>query len=138
MLEIDFYIIFFLIVFIIIFLLDYYILLKPKLNINGKKKKNGKDKSSEIMEIKYLSSKFNINYKSLIKTWVFLWIAFINAFIITIVSSVISFLPINTLFDNVDDLEISIKLMIGFVLLFGLIYSLYELFGKYLVKKGLK
>ncbi len=136
----EIYILFFLISFLVIFLLDYNLLLKQKLpeNLIKRSSKKKKVKNTEVMEVDYLSGKFKIKKESLKKKWIFLWIAFLNSLIISIVSSVISFIPVDKIFGFSENLEIGIKLMIGFVLLFGFIYSVYEIFGRYLVKKGIK
>ena len=49
----------------------------------------------------------------------------INSFIITLVTLILELINIPYIF----------KLIIGFVLLFGLIYALYEIYGKHLKKK---
>ncbi len=123
----DLYILFYLIIFLVIFLLDYFLLLKPKYEIYNGIKKAKKKKKIEVMEVEYLVMKFKLNKSKLYSRWVMLWIAFINAVIITIVSVTVSLIPVEMIF----------QFLIGFVVLFGLIYSLYELFGRYLIKKGL-
>jgi len=57
-----------------------------------------------------------------------LGISLINAFIISLVAVVILML----------DIHIILQLAIGFILLMALIYSIYELLGRYLVKVGIK
>ena len=49
----------------------------------------------------------------------------IDAFIMAFTASFITALPVNTVF----------QMLIGFVLLFALIYALYEIYGRHLVKK---
>ena len=80
----------------------------------------------EIGEINYLAYKFKIPKQDLYKVSIILWIAFVNAFIISLVSTVVTSVP----------LAICWQLLIGFALLWGLIYSLYEIFGRVLIKKG--
>ena len=104
---------------LIVYLVDYYILLKPKLNVKKKKKKQ-----KEIMEIDYLTKKFGIPKEFLLNVKVFKNIALMNAFIISFVSTVIMFIPVH----------LSLQFLVGFVLLFSLIYSIYELYGRYLIK----
>ncbi len=116
----EMYIIFYLVVFLIIFMIDYFVVLKPHLK--------GKKKNKKIMEVDYLVLRFKLDRNKLIKRWIFLYFALFNACIISVVSTVVSFVPIDLIW----------QLLIGFALLFGLIYSLYEIFGRYLVKKGLK
>ncbi len=116
--------IFFLVTWVVIFLVDFLALLRPKakkiMNTKGRKKKN------DILEVQYLSGKFKIDKTKLLKTSILVWMAIINSFIISFVATAIHMLPIKLLF----------QLLIGVVLLFALIYSLYELFGRILVKKG--
>ncbi len=124
MLEIDLYILLFLLLFLILFILDYFLILRPKLIkiLKGKVKKKIK-----FMEMDYLSIKFNLNKKKLYKRWIILWIALINSFIISVVSFVVIITPLDYVY----------QFMIGFLLLLGLIYALYDFFGRYLIKKGL-
>lgn len=84
-----------------------------------------KNKLDNIMLISYVIKKFNINknkinYKKELK-----WMALINSFIISSVGTFVSCI----------DTYIILQLGIGFVLLFLLIYSLYEIYGRHLVKK---
>lgn len=108
---------------IIIYLVDFYILLKPKLNPKVKKKK--KKKKTEIMEVDYLVRKFGIPKEYLLNVRIFKKMAIINAFIISLVSTIIMFLPIH----------MSLQFLVGFALLFGLIYSLYEILGRSIIKE---
>ena len=105
------------ITFIVIFIVDYFLILIPKYNImSGKKKKKKGKKETNMMELL-----FKVDLEYLIK-----WFAFLNSFIIALTSTIIMLIPLNMIF----------QLLIGFVLLIGLIYSLYELLGRHLVKKG--
>ncbi len=84
-----------------------------------------KNKLENIMLMSYVIKKFKINknkinYKSELK-----WMALINSFIISSVGTFVSCI----------DTYIFLQLGIGFVLLFLLIYSLYEIYGRHLVKK---
>ena len=82
-----------------------------------------------IFTINYLVYlRFNLDSKKINARRMILAISLINAFIISLVSTVITKLNIAIIW----------QFMIGFVLLFGLIYSLYEIYGKYLIKKGYK
>ncbi len=124
----EWYILFYLAIFILIFLVDYFLILKNKYNtITGKNKIKKEKKNITIMEIEYLTFKFKLIKEKLYVKWVLLYIATINALIISFVSCVISFLPLDMIW----------QMLIGFVLLIGLIYSMYELFGRYLVKRGM-
>ena len=110
-------IIFFLVVFLIVFLVDFYIISKEK----GKKRKIEKLTS----EGDYIIKKFNLDDKQINLRKLNFHIAIINSFIIAFVSTTISIAPFNIL----------LQLSVGFALLFGLIYSLYEIYGRILKKK---
>jgi hypothetical protein len=84
-----------------------------------------KKKIDNIGEMNYLIAKFKldktkINYKKEIK-----YISLINSFIISSVGTFVTTL----------DIAIFLQLLLGFVLLFALIYSLYEIYGRHLEKK---
>ena len=66
-----------------------------------------------------LNHKMNLNY-------VFFMVSLIDAFIISFVFVVITIIP----------WDMGFSMLLGFVLLFGLIYALYEILGRVLVKKG--
>lgn len=112
---------------IIIFLVDYFLINKRKLkliNNKGITKKGKKKKVKTIGEIDYLISKFKLNPQTLNKDKIIFWISIINSFIISIVSSIIMLMPFKIMW----------QMLIAFVLLFGLIYSLYEIYGRHLKK----
>ena len=127
--TIKFYLIFFAVLYVVVFLVDYFLINKRKYNLlYGTKAKKGKkkNKNKTFGEIDYLTTKFKldrnkIDYKSCI-----LWISIINAFIISFVATLISAIPAHIIW----------QLLVGFVLLFALIYALYEIYGRILVKKG--
>lgn len=113
--------------FIIIFLVDYFVILKRKLNqINSKdkNKKLKKKKTKSIEEIDYLVIKFKLNEKKLNKEKMIIWISIINSFIIASVSGILMIVPFKLMW----------QMIIAFFLLFGLIYSLYEIYGRHLKK----
>ena len=83
-------------------------------------------KKKQIGEIKYLVNKFNLDEKKLKKRQMILWICIIDAFIISFVGTFIFMLPIDYVW----------KFLSGFVLLFALIYALFEIYGRHLVKSG--
>ena len=112
--------VFFLLLMLIIFFIDYLFIMKRKLK--GKKKKSKDD----IMEINYLAARFKLDKSKILYKPTAMWCALINGFIISLVSTVIS---------NIK-LHMAWQLLIGFVLLFGLIYSIYEIYGRHLIKKG--
>lgn len=115
--------------FIIIFLVNYFLILKRGLNNISKKKKKKKNKTiKELVGLSYLVPKFKLDVDKMNLNYVFIWVSVINAFIITLVVIILYLIP----------WDMSFKLLLGFVLLFGLIYSLYEILGRHLVKKGWK
>ncbi len=92
------------------------------------KRKIKSNKKYQMAEVKYLIGRFNvdkklIDYKKLIRL-----INASNAFIISFVCTIISVLPLEFLW----------QMLIGFVLLFVLMFLCYELLGIYAVKKGWK
>lgn len=106
---------FFLVLFVIFYIIHY---IFDAIKIKKKKLDN-------IMLMSYVIKKFKINknkinYKKELK-----WMALINSFIISSVGTFVSCI----------DTYIFLQLGIGFVLLFLLIYSLYEIYGRHLVKK---
>lgn len=106
-----FFVVLFLIVFVINYIFDYY--------------KIKKNKTENIMLTSYVIKKFNINknkinYKKELK-----WMSLINSFIISSVGTFVSCI----------DTYIFLQLGIGFVLLFLLIYALYEIYGRHLLNK---
>jgi hypothetical protein len=97
-----------------------------KKRIKGKSKKKSVD---QVMEFIYLIGRFKLDKNKVVYNKMAKWCSIINGFIISAVVTVIS---------NID-LYIVWQLLIGFVLLFALIYSLYEIYGRHLAKKwGLK
>lgn len=104
--------------FIILFIYDYFFNKRRKLK-NRKKKKNN------ITELDYLKAKFHLKLSKLDKNKIIIVIALINSFIISFVSYIIMIL----------ELKIIWLLIIAFALLFSLIYSLYEIYGRYLKRK---
>jgi len=107
----------FLILMVIIFNIDYFLINKRKLH--NKKKKN-----KPISELDYLTSKFKLNSKKLDKSKIIIWISLINSFIISFTSALIMLLPFKLIW----------QMLIAFGLLFALIYSLYEIYGRHLQK----
>ncbi len=105
---------FFIILFVLVFLIEYIY----------DSRKIRKKKMDTIMITSYVINKFKldktkINYKKELK-----WMCLINSFIIAGVSTVVSCI----------DTYIILQLGIGFVLLFLLIYALYEIYGRHLKK----
>lgn len=112
----------FIILMFVIYIIDY-LINKRKLRLI---KENKKKKT--IGEIDYLANKFQLDKKKLNENQVIVWISLINSFIISLVSSIIFLLPF----------KMFINMFIAFILLLGLIYSLYEIYGRYLQKKEIK
>ncbi len=118
---------FFLGVFIIIFIIDYFFINKKKLkriNNAGQTKKGKAKKIKPIGELDYLTTKFKLDPKKLNKNKVIFWISLINSFIISFTSSFIILIKLKLVW----------QLLIAFVMLFALIYALYELYGRHLKK----
>ncbi len=114
-------------VFMVIFLCNYFLVYKRGYKLIVKKKKKKRTKSlEEFIGISYLVLKYNVDLNKCNLNYLFMSLSFINAFIITIVFIIISMLSWN----------LSMSMLLGFVLLFGLIYAIYELLGRYLKKKG--
>lgn len=103
------------IMFLLIFIITYW------MNLNNYKKR----KYTSIGELNYLLKKFNLDRKKLPVRKMLLVFSLIDAFIMAFTASFITALPVNTVF----------QMLIGFVLLFALIYALYEIYGRHLVKK---
>ena len=115
--RILFNVIFFMIVFLLVFLADFYLVSKEK----NKKRKVEKMTSQDL----YIIKKFDIDETLISLRMLNFHISIINAFIIAFVSTIVS----------ITDFHIGVQLAISFVLLFGLIYSLYELYGRHMKKK---
>ena len=118
----------FIVLFIIVFLVDYFLINKRKLALiknKGVTKKGKKKKIKNISEIDYLIAKFKLKEKELDMDTMIMIISLINAFIISIVSSVIMLMPFAIMW----------QMIIAFALLFGLIYCLYEIYGRHLKHK---
>ncbi|MBQ6840719.1 MAG: hypothetical protein IJO63_01200 [Bacilli bacterium] len=95
--------------------------------LSGKKsKKRKKREAREIIEINYLVITHNIKKERLLNSKFILLISLIDAFIICLVFLVVMLIPYALVW----------QLLTGFVLLLGLIYSIYTILGRILVKKG--
>ena len=119
----------FLILFAFIFASHLLFITRPAiLSMTGKNKtKKGKKTKKEktLVEIDYLISKFKLNKNKLDYKELTIMIPLFDSFIITFVAMVIDFIP----------LPFFVKFIIGFVLLLGLIYAIYEIYGRHLKKK---
>ena len=114
--------------FIIVYLVDYFLINKRKLTLiknKGITKKGKKKKIKNISEVDYLTAKFKLKENNLNLDSMIIVISLINAFIISLVSSIVMLLPFAIMW----------QLIIAFALLFGLIYSLYEIYDRHLKHK---
>lgn len=120
-----YYLVVFIIVFIIVFIGDFFIMKRSYYDsISNKGKK--KSKNNDVFELNYIVSKFKLDKKKLNIKRCLIEFSLINSFIISFTAIVL----------NMLDLYFIFKIFIGFILLMGLIYSVYEIYGKLLVKKG--
>lgn len=112
-------------VFIIMFLGIFFIYSRrlPKILKNKSRKNN---KTYEIMEVNYLAVRKKIDCTKILNKKHICIISILDAFIISFVATVI----------NLINLHILWQLSIGFVLLFLLIYAIYDIYGNFLVAKG--
>ncbi len=105
------------IIFIIVLLVYIFIIRKrrlKKLNYNN------------MGEVSLLLIKYKLDVKKINLNQILIVTSFLNAFIIAFVCMIISALPLKLIW----------QMMIGFVLLFGLVYASYEIYGRSLIKKG--
>ena len=122
--------IFFIIVFLMVYIFCYYIAGRIKVPKEKNKDKNaGKGKKQrpfkytnegKLMVIRYNLDEKKVDYQELLK-----WTSFCNAFIISLTCTIISNIPLKMYF----------QLAIGFIILFALIYSIFEIVGRHLNKK---
>ena len=91
----------------------------------NKNKKNKKNKEKYLFSVRYLMAKFKLSKELLIQNKMAFIYSLIDAFIITIVFMIIELI----------NLPFYIQILIGFALLFGLIYAIYELLGRNLERK---
>jgi len=106
---------FFIVLYLIIFIVNYV----------WNRRKVKKKKYDAIGEMNYLIAKFKLNKKKINYKKEVLYISLINSFIISSVGTFVTCL----------DIMMILQLGIGFVMLFALIYSLYEIYGRHLEKK---
>ena len=95
-------------------------------NIKKQKSKKKNKKLEEFVGLSYLIPKFKLDINKMDLNYVFFMVSLIDAFIISFVFVVITIIP----------WDMGFSMLLGFVLLFGLIYALYEILGRVLVKKG--
>ncbi len=122
--------IFFIIVFLMVYIFCYYIAGRIKVpKEKNKDKSTGKGKKErpfkytnegKLMVIRYNLDEKKVDYQELLK-----WTSFCNAFVISLTCTIISNIPLKMYF----------QLAIGFIILFALIYSIFEIVGRHLNKK---
>ncbi len=121
--------IFFIVVFLIVYIFCYYIAGRIKVpKEKNKDKTKGKKKEKQfkytnegkLMMIRYNLDEKKVDYRELLR-----WTSFCNAFVISLTCTIICNIP----------LKMYYQLAIGFVILFGLIYSIFEIVGRHLNKK---
>lgn len=114
-------------VFIVVFLINFlWIFKRGYENIKKQKSKKKNKKLEEFVGLSYLIPKFKLDINKMNLNYVFFMVSLIDAFIISFVFVVITIIP----------WDMGFSMLLGFVLLFGLIYALYEILGRVLVKKG--
>ena len=84
-----------------------------------------KEKYTKISELVLLTNKFNLDKKKMNYRETLKGVAMINAFIIAFTFMVIDLIPV----------EITLKLVIGFIIMLVLVFGLYFSYGKKLQKK---
>ncbi len=107
---------FFLGLFLVVYLITYF------MNLRKWKKK----KYKKIGELNYLLLKFQLDLSKLNVRKMIIWFSLLDAFIMAFV----------TTFITIIDIDMIWQMLIGFVLLFVLIYALYEIYGRHLVNQG--
>lgn len=118
-------------VFILVFIVDYFFINRKRLTLiknKGITKKGKKKKIKNIGELDYLIAKFKLDFKKINTDKAIIWISLINSFIISIVSFIIMIIPLKLMW----------QMLIAFALLFCLIYSLYEIYGRHLKRNQAK
>lgn len=114
-------------VFIVVFFINFlWIFKRGYENIKKQKSKKKNKKLEEFVGLSYLIPKFKLDINKMDLNYVFFMVSLIDAFIISFVFVVITIIP----------WDMGFSMLLGFVLLFGLIYALYEILGRVLVKKG--
>ena len=112
------------IIFVLCFIIFYLVNCRKAYLIISKKSKK-KKKEIVIFPIKYLQSRFKLKEETLITINNLRMYAFLDSLIISI-----------TFFTVVQiNVHYALQLFIGLILLLGLIYALYEIYGRHLKKK---
>lgn len=110
-----------------LFIVFYFILyIGFKLLFNSRIKK---EKYEKLTEINYFVKKFKLKKNKIVYKTFYRGITVINSFIIAFVATLIMFL------DMKWEVNYFLELLIGFIIIFLLMYSLYEIYGRYLKEK---
>lgn len=114
-------------VFIVVFLCNYFLYYQRGYkNISKQKKKKKMKKIEDFLGFSYLIPKYKLDLSKVNLKAMFIVLSSVNAFIIGVVFVCVTLI----------DWSIAFSLMLGFVLIFGLIYGIYEILGRILRKKG--
>lgn len=89
------------------------------------KRKNKKNRSNLAIEFKYLSSKFALDREKLDTLKMARIVSLLDAVIISVTFTVVSFIT-----------DMWLVFILGIVIVFGLIFGLYEVLGSVLKRKG--
>ena len=121
------------IIFFLLSLFWYFLIMMPKYKVitgqvDEKKGKKKREVNPFILETAYLAKKFGLKSEKLVSKKILLECSIVNAFIIVATTAFAWFIPI----------VLILRLILGFVLLFALIFIAYEIYGRILVKRGLK
>ena len=112
-----FNILYFLIIFLLVFIIDFYLL--------SSKKENKKRVDKMTNQADFIIRRYNLDMSKFSLRKLNFHISIINGFIISFVATTISLVKTS----------MTIQLLIGFVMMFALIYSIYEIYGRQLKKK---
>lgn len=106
---------FFLVLFVILFFLIYFL----------ERYKVLRKKYEALSELNYVIKKFHLNKEFIEYKKEILFVAFLDSIIIATVGTFVSSI----------DIPLFLKFALGFVLLFALIYALFEIYGRHLKNK---
>lgn len=131
-------IILFVITFLIVYVIYYFVTIRkelkkekrkshPEKNQKSKRKKNKIDHEAIPVEVEYLRLRYQIDFKEISYRKLLYTIAFVSALDMSIVVTLISFIP-----------GFIWQMLVGFVLLLPMIAISFHFIGKYYQKKGKK
>ena len=110
-------ILYFLILFLVVFLVDFYFL--------SSKKENKKRVDKMTNQAEFIISRYNVDMKKFSLRRLNFHISIMNGFIISFVAVTIPLIKVHVV----------VQLLIGFVMMFSLIYSIYEIYGRHVKRK---